>query len=362
LLFSSSIVVEPHDDSNQGASMFRLLNLTDKYHLILFVFFILVFSTSGCKIPDSVFGIEIPTATYTPTPRLCPTNDGREPDRLVPKPILVVVLLDTNPSYDEYTSRAFEIINEVLPKILEPGDRLAIFRLGMRKYEDASILNDTTILNSGPEIPPTPTKHPTLTPVEYVTHEADSSIAQMATLKAGERAAEDSHALATQQEFEYNCSINDWKNFYEAQATSWVSTKQPIVDDLTHNVQKDIEEFKKNQSIDIFPTPMANTVFFGLNQASTIFENECKNFNRCILLIFDDLSEWMADIPEGWILNLNRVEVMSIMLNCNDIYQPTCTKWQDYWTPKFFSYGALSVEYINDEFIINFLTNFLSRR
>jgi len=106
----------------------------------------------------------------------------------------------------------------------------------------------------------------------------------------------------------------------------------------------DLENFSKNGTV--LERPYKNEeldyggVYYGLNFASTVFQNNCSQYTNCILLVVDDLHVWRKHNPDNLTINLSGVKVYVIMPDCRDIDQPSCTALQEYWDNEFKQFGV----------------------
>lgn len=170
-------------------------------------------------------------------------------------------------------------------------------------------------------------------------------------------------ATSTEMAFNYNCYLETYDSNYQVTATQWNVTKQSNSTMISDHVQTAVKSFESN--INPIETPYSKDVVYeGLSHITIDFENECSKYNRCILIIIDDLQDWRnADFhvqTPNLIINLSQAEIISVMPNCKDIIQPSCTKLQHFWTGIFTkSFGARSVVYTNGDGLEDYLINYL---
>lgn len=326
---------------------------------------------SSCQFPgvSEITGITpTPTHPITPSPtlRICPPNiDLESLPTLGIDPTFIVVLYDPNSiagdtlefANGDKTGNVMNFIGQVLPKILGPGDEYSIFSLGFRGYEAAKLDRYNSKITNAPEIVDTPRPHETLTAIPTPTL-SGAVLENQVAKNEYDSAVEAQSGTATQSAFEYNCEVLAYETTHKVTATAWSVTKQAEADEIaTQIVAAQADREIKLQALE---TPFApNNVFEGLSHVTIDFENQCKNYDRCILLIFDNLTDWRNETPDYLNINLENVEVISVLAQCEDIIQPSCKKIQDKWTPLLESYGVKSVNYYNGERLEEFLLTYL---
>ncbi|MBE0683141.1 MAG: hypothetical protein IH589_14620 [Anaerolineales bacterium] len=332
-----------------------------------YLFALLALFVSSCKVGNvsDITGITPTPMTPSPTPRVCPPNinlDGL--DGLKIQPTFIVVLFDANSIYTkpiEYisgkkTTDAMEFVGKILPELLGPGDQYSIFSLGFRHYEAAKLDRYSSKISEAPEIVSTPEPHITLTIIPTPTISGAVLENQVAKNEYEEN-VDSQNATATQSAFEYNCELLAYDTTYKLTATAWGVTKQAEANEIATQIV--VAQSDREEKIQIMETPFApDNVYEGLSHVTVDFENQCKNYDRCILILFDDLVDWRPDTPDYLDINLEGVDVISILPQCEDIIQPSCKRVQDIWRPLFVSYKAKSVEYYNGERLEEALINY----
>jgi hypothetical protein len=311
---------------------------------------------SSCKIdPSSITGITPTPITPSPTPRVCPPVENLENgDNLRIHPKLIVILFDSKSTNGkkvlEYTDGSktadiLEFLAHLLPKILGPGDQVAFFSLGFRGYEAARLSRYVSRISEAPRIVPTPRYPETLTPIPSPTKSSVVLDEYRAEVEY-QTAVANQYATATQIVFEYQCAVVDYQTRYQATATQWSATKAAEATAISAQIQA--LQIATPKPIE---TPFAaNNVYEGLAHATVVFSNLCNSYERCVLLIFDDLTDWrnipsQNNIPSYLQINLSKVEIFSILPQCEDIFEPACKQIQDLWTEELESVGATRVEY-----------------
>lgn len=321
------------------------------------VTFLVSLILASCQFPNAseLTGITPTPITPSPTPRICPDVNLENLDKLEITPSFIVVLFDpkiTDEPTLEYlsgdkTADAMDFMSVVLPKILGAGSQYSLFSLGFRTYEAAKLDRYSSKISEAPELIATPVPYLTLTPVPTPT--LSGAVLQHQEAKNQYNATVTAqYATATQLAFEDICHKSTYDEVYKATATQWSVTQQAEAIEIATQIE--IAKIERENKIAIIETPFAkNNVFEGLSHVTIDFEDQCKNYQRCVLLIFDDLTDWRSETPDYLNIKLENVEIVSIIPQCEDIIQPSCVAIQDKWTPLFESYGIKSVEYYNGE-------------
>ncbi len=315
----------------------------------------------------------------SPTPIICPDagTNNINLDAIDLRPKLIVILVGSTPSQSEFSAQALGIIKDTLPLLIDPGDQIAVFRLGYRDYRDAIVLDVNPAQVARQAILPSPSAPATLVPETILTSTSSTQLGQMRERNLATETAFALQSTATVEWANYNCAQLSWKNNFQAAASDWEGTKQAVVTGVANEIDAALAAYAQN-NLTQAQTPSANSVYEGLINASVVFDGvgctddrkETDIFKRCILIIFDSLHDWrraqieagMIEPDKAWDINLKNIEVLSIMLNCSRVYQPDCAAWQTFWTPQFIDlFGSSSVDYLDNRDIENKLAGFLQR-
>ena len=332
---------------------------------ILFLLIILFLVLSGCGPVGLVGSFQTAIAiTQTPlptaTPTCAPVVDLTTEPLMVSPQLIVILIQPSDWADDTYVPQINQIITDVLPSIVEPGDSIAIFEMGTRDFGKAAILYDKAGANlAQPEIPPTPTPHETFTPFPTFT-ESPYTVENRKIHNAGTATAESANATATQYAFQDLCSQASWVSSYGETATAWASTKAASDSSFTTQIKEELNSYKDggNQRA----TPVPHMIFESLSHATLTFQSECSHYWRCILVMFSNLDDWRMQSPPDYLkIDLSNVEVYGALLNCNTLFQPDCAAIQKIWGPYFRSHGAVNVKYSAGPNIENNLIAFLRR-
>lgn len=290
----------------------------------------------------------------TPTQRIC-NPDSFAPIIATPAPpSLVVIVLDTAGEYLNYSTPSIDLISNILPRVLDAGDKVVIIQMGTGSYANAVLFERTVQTTISPLIYLPPTQYPTqlpTTPARVTPGNEMELVAATMTARAQIAAIK---ATATEAQFTYNCAFTQYKD-YHAQATQFATqleeAKKEFISDLTQNTSG------SNSNV----TPVPNQVFESLDVAELVLDNDCSKFSQCKLVIFSDLEEWRTETPDYLSISLGNTDVLSVMLNCEDLYQSTCQTTQVIWTDIFASLGVNAVTFTGSRNAETKLIEFLSR-
>jgi hypothetical protein len=304
--------------------------------------------------------VDIPTPTLSPTPRICPTlnADAQKPIHL--SPTLIVMFIDTDYHYMDYSDDALQSILDIIPFAVEPGDKLYIYKLGVKDFDDAMVLNITSDGFEYPAIPPTPTLYPTLSIGTPLPTRTDIPLLSLkATQIRITQTVESLHATATQSSFENICAQKTWSDSYKATATEWQKTRQASINEFSENLLEELDPDASKLS-EGTTTPIPTMIYESLAQASLIFSNECSEYGKCKLILFSDMQDWRDTTPENLSISLKKVDTMAVMMNCSIIFNPECTKIQNLWKTNFDTYES-NITFVNGDRLNDNLIQFIRR-
>ena len=323
---------------------------------------------SSCQlsdVPGGITGITATPLTPSPTPRICPPNiDIESLDGLEIETKFIVVLFDENLTHAESLEyltgeKALDVmsfVGKILPKVLGPGDQYSIFSLGFRHYEAAKLNRYSSKITAAPEIVATPQSPMILTPIPTPTL-SDAVLENQVAKNKYVSEVEAQNATATQSAFEYDCEKVAYDAMYKVTATAWSVTQQAEANEIATQIV--VAQENRKEKIMAMETPFAaDNVYEGLSHVTVDFESQCKEYERCILIIFDDLIDWRNVTPDYLQISLKGVDVVSILPQCEDLIQPSCQNVQYLWNPHFESYGAKSVTYFNGKRLEESLLNY----
>lgn len=318
---------------------------------------------SSCQLPgvSEITGITPTPMTPSPTPRICPNINFDPSSGLKVTRTLIVVLFDNNSTENqqvlEYldgqkTGDVIGFIDKVLPKALGIGDEYSIFQLGYRTYEGARYDRYSAQISDAPDIFPTPQPHQTLTPV--ATPLLGDGTPGLVILQQKNRygtAIAQQYATSTQLAFEDLCKGSAYATAYQSTNVAWTITNQAASTEIATNVVEDIESTPV-----VIETPFAGDALYeGLSHATIDFESQCAEYDRCVLMIIDDLIDWrntgpVNEIPDYLQFNLKGIEVIVVVPTCRDLQQPSCTRLKDLWTDEFILFKAKDpIIYLNGD-------------
>jgi hypothetical protein len=292
------------------------------------------------------------TWTFSPsaTPTCAPNIQLSTPEGWGSYTRLIVILFDPRSIEDQElefingnrTKDIPSFIVKTAPALIRSGDQFAIFQLGYSVYEAARVSRLYSYV-SVPVIYNTPFPRATLTPLPPTKiptpgYEAVAT-ANYVLIQSTARANAEAENKAI-----YNCEVKYWNENIMLTATAWGATATAEISQISEKIASDFEYFSKNNTT--LERPYRNEeldyggVYFGLNFATTIFQSYCNRYTNCVLLIIDDLHVWRKHNPDNLPINLTGVKIYTIMPNCKDIDQPSCTDLQGYWNDDFKGFGA----------------------
>ncbi|MBV6394520.1 MAG: hypothetical protein HFACDABA_00085 [Anaerolineales bacterium] len=336
-----------------------------KYYRVLLVLLLLVSLPLACQsnttsgILPTPYDLTPPTQTGTP----CPEVDINPSGFAENKPVFIVFSIENSLENSRtwvYEAQAYEIVTRVLNSVAEPGDSVVIFELGPLNFSDAIAFDGRVGDVSRPNIPPTLTLIPRIAPTNTPIATSDQGIFQRST----EVAATATHAVialtATQIEALNRCGREAWEGTFSVIATQWAMTRIAAKNDFDRRLSN------ATPPIPVDTERYGNQVFEGLQHATIAFNSECdKNiYRRCLLVIISDLTEYRIAQPEYFDPQIDfdkKVEVLSILLNCPVLYDPTCSSVVNQWQDIFSSLGAINSTFINGDEVETKLIEFIRR-
>ncbi len=332
------------------------------FRVISVFVFTLATIVSSCNYNDVVANITdiTPTpVTPSPTPRLCPKIVFDPASGLKVTRTLLVILFDEDATENQQvlefvsgkrTHDVARFIDDLLPKVLGPGDEYSIFELGYRTYEGARYGRHSARISEAPDIFPTPVSHETLTPVATpAIAEGTPGLVIIQQRNQYGTAVANQQATSTQLAFEDLCEVNAYATAYHSTNVAWTVTNQAVSIEIATSVVRSTAN-----APDPIETPFAeNVVYEGISHASIDFKSLCSQYDKCVLLIIDNLIDWRNTRPDNKIpdyleFNLKNVQVIAVIPTCKDLNAPSCTRLQDLWTDEFILFGSKNpVIYLN---------------
>lgn len=342
-----------------------------------FAYAFVILSLTACSAVGGVLA-GIATPTLAPTPIDCPTSNSVATDLSgeVQRPKLIVVLVESSPNQSVYIEEAYRIIGHVLPRLIAPGDQIAVFRNGYREYRDAVILDLNQPELTPQNIPSSPTPPATLPAEVVITPTHQTQLGQNIEKNEATAAAQEMQTTATIEWAYYGCALNEWEGNFQQLSDAWESTEEAAVLGLESILASTLTAERATAQATQAVTPIANSFYEGLGHTTSVFGglgcaeagSDSSSFSRCVLIVFDNFLDWRIatieagtyPIPSG--IDLQNIDVLGVMLNCARVYEPACVELQDFWTPQLMGqYGAKSVSYIDGHDIESELGLFLGR-
>lgn len=304
-----------------------LIKEKSKFLVILFSIIVI-----GCG-PNPFDPTRTPTSTYSPTPTNCPpVTLDRTPVPGTIKPYLILVLFEDTPGFHEQNNHDIDMLREVFSESAEPGDYILMMRMEPATLSSATFFQEKIALVPPPSLPPLPTMYPTFTPIPPPTSTPDTTLGQTALANQVTRTVTASFPTAEYQSFLHQCAMNAWEVQFMSTQTSHDEEVEKVVNDSIDKIQ------------DISVEPISSTaVWNGLSHISLVLENECQNYQRCVVLIFSDMDEVYSDPRDTPIYlplqgeNQQKVEILISMRNCQFLFSGACNKWKTFWEEFFYS-------------------------
>jgi hypothetical protein len=324
---------------------------------VLFVFVLLLTNGCGTSILNSA-------QTYTPSPSAtatcAPDIQLSTPEGWDPSSRLIVILFDPRAignqqielSNGERTKDISLFIERIIPVVMHPGDQVSVFQLGYESYEAARVARLYSYA-SIPQLYNTPSPRETLTPLPSTpTTPLPPGFQAVAATKFARSQLSTRAAVETANASIYNCETIYWNNNVGLTATAWNGIATAEIGSVNNQLNEDTENFAKKTIETPFSTDELyyGGLYYGLAHASTDIVADCENYDRCILIIIDDLSISGKNNPDRLQIDLTGVNIYVIMPNCRDINQPKCASLQDYWNDEFKKFGASKFGTGNAEF------------
>lgn len=324
----------------------------------------------GCTVPVGDI-TPTPTITSTPTPDCPPSNITLAETaslEIIPNNLIFLIDLKYVESFGlEYadgksSSNVFEFLEDIFPSIVNPGDRYSLFRFGFRDYTRSRIDRYSSSLTHSPDLPSTPVPPGQFKPLATYTPDPNAGALQN---QVSENQFEKDQiayvATATQVALDYLCDNTEWNLNFSATEVAWEATKEAEVDKIRDEFVQGTSQFLETYSSEV--ELGQRVVYEGLEHITVDVKNQCGGYARCIVIIIDDLDDHRLEKPENiGEINLQGVEIISVMLNCVEIYQPDCEERQEYWIKAFGTYGAKSVIFINGEKLEGFIRDYIGNQ
>jgi len=319
-------------------------HLTPEIKIFAIIIFIILV-VAGCTPAESV-----PQVSRTD----CPTYLVNTPESKGNTPKLIIILVKEDPSYRDYSYQAFDLLTDILPEVIEPGDRVIMLSTEHFTIENSVFLDAEVSFIEKPAISNSPTPPPTIgvLPSPTVTPEGDYMRA-VATQNAI-RYIQNTQTYATQAAFEYACAKEFWNRDNQELWEQWEAARQLAIASFMESFESGIN----NNKINGF-TSTGGQMFEALHIASLILNSECPKYNRCDLVIFSDLYDFRDYRPQDIDIQLSNLDIAVMLPNCE--YLPQCQQKITFWTDNFTTYGAHSSQFALEKEIKQTLLDYLRR-
>lgn len=277
------------------------------------------------------------TSTSSPTPTNCPPVVlDRTPAPETIKPYLVIVLFED--AFQSQNNQDIEMLKGVFREYTEPGDYILMMKMEPLSLSSATFFQEKVGSVPPPPLPPLPTKYPTFTPIPSPSSTPDTTIAQTSQANHMTETVTAVAPTVTYQAFEHLCAMNLWQGEYHEIEQNYLEEKQDKREEFAEKITP------------LDGDPISRTaVWNGLEMATLVLENECKYYNRCILIIFSDMDEVNSEPGDSKIYlplsdnNNTKLDLLVVMRNCPFLYAGPCNYWKNFWENFFTSRSTLGV-------------------
>lgn len=287
---------------------------------ILFLFLIL----AGC----------LSTPTPTEETKICPTSADNTPEPKGGTPRLIVILVKEHPDYKEFAYQAFDILNRVLPQILEPSDRVIMLSMEQPNRETALFFDGQVDFVEKPPVLNPPVAPPTIGSLPPPLEEPQGGYNEAVATQNTIRYIEGTKVSATKASFEYECEIEQWNQGNNEEWQKWNTKKQAAISKFMKEFSSKIEDNKAQG----FHTSTSQ-VFEAVEIASTILNSECSKYVGCKFVIFSDFYDYRNFQPVQTEITLpDSIEIAPMLLDCK--FTSECQDEITFWGETFKSFGA----------------------
>lgn len=340
----------------------HVLSVTNRkriFKIIAIINFVAIFFVA-CGSNGNILPTPFDVTPLTATSTRCPEANVIYSTPLSRKPQFVVFLVENSIESNDwvYEAESREIIKAVLADTVEPGDSIVIFKMGPLNFEESLLFDGRVDDVVQAVIPPSPTFIPSVTatntPVATLTPGLYAKQTEVAaTLTQGVIQITATHASVID-----GCAQDAWEKQYEEIVRGQQDVRATVIasfNDQLNATATPAAEFPENYS---------HQVFESLQFSTLAFNQECKSdkYRSCLLIIFSNLSEYRLTPPDYFDtpINLGNVDVLSVLLNCQAMFDPSCKATEEYWSELFVNgLGAKSSSFIANDNVEQDVTNFI---
>jgi hypothetical protein len=310
---------------------------------IIFLFFILLIM--GCASQQ-------PIAKQV---NICPTSSNETLDSKGDKPKLILILVKEHPNYLNYASQSFDILTRILPKVVEPNDR--VIMMSMEEFDVGSAVFFDKKIDSieKPSISNSPIPPPTIGSSQTAEDTPETVFGQAAAAQQIQADFKNTEVAATKAAFRYECDKQAWATSNDAAWQKWNSDKKKAISSFMTEFGKEMK-LNKTNNFQI----SKNQIFEAMQSASLILNGECSKYARCDLVIFSDFEDVRNYHPPEKKFSLPTVKVAGMLLDCRFEYK--CGKKIDFWSETFAIYGASSSQFAFGDDVEKILISYFLRR
>jgi len=298
------------------------------------------FLISACALPLN------PTLTSVPSPtEECEKVVNSELTGPPAIQYLIVTLVDnTNLNLN---SSVMEDYKEVVLNAIEPGDKFYLFALGKTNFESSLIYTDSIDPIHDIQIHPSPTLIQTLIPISTAIPTRETSLGQIAAATGFAATQETYLAVQTQIANSNNCALLLWQQDVMQNLINYNNKRDIEINEFHISYSAAINTYRNLNQLSAENT--IGGINSGFENAALVFENECKEYDRCLLILLlgnpiNDgiLTEDLENIPA-----LNDVSVATVLTNCRVIFAPECNSTVQFWKNSFTKLGVFEYRFFS---------------
>ncbi|MBX3036201.1 MAG: hypothetical protein KF758_04740 [Anaerolineales bacterium] len=257
----------------------------------------------------------------------------------------IYILIDRSSSYKSHSNWALEVVKNVLPKVLLPGDRLTAAWIGKNSASpDGTFCCGKPISDIAlPYLLPLPEK-----PLPKDLVEVDEGSSSMEIMQIEEK----NKKIVAENELllnAYNCAVQERNREAKKLIEKWEIDSKVLINEFWLEIEPSFAIGKYDNSTHIKEA---------LYKASLLLQQDIER-NPRFLIIFTDLIEAGPPSFKGVYPKLDEVQVI-VVLHCDNAEK--CEQLKIEWQSTFANMGAKSPIFIQDSYPEELLISLLQRR
>ena len=262
---------------------------------------------------------------------------------------LIYFLVDGSSEYEEYSVEMNNLLIDIVPKIINPGDRLVLSWIGKDSLS-SSIFFDEKVL----EVPyPIMEPFTETLPTRQILIESGEYYSSNAKLVATESAQQTQTALdlyATQTTNEFFCEQNAWLTETQRIYSEWIAEQNRRIDEFTSSFEATL----KTTDHSWVNGPISN-IYESLYLSAQFMQEEAarsgnENPYEKKIVIFSSLYD-VRDFDEylGPSIDFTETDIIIVLQDCKYLYDDTsnCREKVNHWAEIFKQYNPNSVSFIS---------------